>query len=508
MADPTFTELQQRLRALWPSVTLRSIGDVERTVVVVHSLSMEVPDQLIPVFPAYEERFLCLVLSLLRSRRSRVVYVTSQPILPRLIDYYFGLVPELDTPEARGRFSVVSLVDGRNQPLTKKLLTRPGAIERIRALVAQPELAFLLPFATSADEVELAVRLEIPLYGADPELEWLGTKTGSRRVFAEEGVRHARGFDVGGERDVLRAMRSFTGDKAILKLDRGVSGLGNALVDIRRARDAGALARAIELEDTEASVRDYLAALADQGGIVEQLIEGDDLRSPSAQLRISPSGQVDILSTHDQVLGGPNGQTYFGCRFPADPEYAPQIAAEALTVGRRLAREGVIGRCAVDFVSVRIEAGWENSAIEINLRCGGTTHPFMAISTLTDGVYDPLAGEFRTRLGDLKHYVATDHLDAPAYQALTPDDLLDVVSERALGWDAERETGVALHMVSALAVAGRIGLTAIGDTPDDASALYRELKQTLDGIAASAAGIRRDLPQPARGVPAAAPPQQ
>ena len=37
----------------------------------------------------------------------------------------------------------------------------------------------------------------------------------------------------------------------------------------------------------------------------------------------------------------------------------------------------------------------------------------MAISTLTDGVYDPLAGEFRTRLGDLKHYVATDHLDAP-----------------------------------------------------------------------------------------------
>jgi len=505
MADREFAELQSRLRALWPSVTLRSIGDVERTVVVVHSISMDVPDQLVPVFPAYEERFLCLVLSLLRSRKSRVVYVTSQPILPRLIDYYFGLVPELDTPDARSRFSVVSLVDGRNEPLTRKLLGRPGAIERIRKLVAQPELAFLLPFATSRDEVELAVRLGIPLYGADPKLAWLGTKIGGRRVFAEEGVRHARGFDVGGERDVLRALRELDGGRAIVKLDRGVSGLGNALVDVRRACDDGALAGVMELEDTEASVEDYLAALADQGGIVEQLIEGDDLRSPSAQLRISPSGQVDILSTHDQVLGGPNGQTYFGCRFPADPEYARQIAAEALTVGRRLAREGVIGRCAVDFVSVRTEAGWENSAIEINLRCGGTTHPFMAISTLTDGVYDPLAGEFRTPLGDVKHYVATDHLDAPAYQALTPDDLLDVVSERALGWDAERETGVALHMVSALAVAGRIGLTAIGDTPTDASALYRELKQTLDGLAAKAAGVTPDLPQPARGVPAASP---
>ena len=35
-----FAELQARLRALWPNVTLRSIGEVERTVVVVHSISV------------------------------------------------------------------------------------------------------------------------------------------------------------------------------------------------------------------------------------------------------------------------------------------------------------------------------------------------------------------------------------------------------------------------------------------------------------------------------------
>ena len=291
MPNREFAELQQRLRALWPSVTLRSIGDVERTVVVVHSISMDVPDQLIPVFPAYEERFLCLVLSLLRSRNSRVVYVTSQPILPRLIDYYFGLVPELDTPEARSRFSVVSLVDARNLPLTKKLLARPGAIERIRALVAEPELAFLLPFATSRDEVELAVRLGIPLYGADPALEWLGTKTGSRRVFAEEGVPHARGFDVAGERDVLDcAARAAERDGHPQARPRRQRPRQRTASTSRRALEDGALAEALSLEDTEADVGDYLAALADQGGIVEERIEGDDFRSPSAQLRISPSG--------------------------------------------------------------------------------------------------------------------------------------------------------------------------------------------------------------------------
>ena len=146
MAEPTFAELQSKLRELWPSVTLRSIGDVERTVVVAHSISFDVPDHLIPVFPAYEERFLCLVLSLLRAPRSRVVYVTSQPIHSRLLEYYFGLVPELDTPEARERFVPVSLVDGRNEPLSRKLLARPGAIRRIRDLIGDPEVAFLLPF--------------------------------------------------------------------------------------------------------------------------------------------------------------------------------------------------------------------------------------------------------------------------------------------------------------------------------------------------------------------------
>ena len=131
--DAAFAELQAKLRSFWPSVTLRSIGDVERTVVVVHSISLEVPEHLVPVFPAYEERFLCLVLSLLRAPRSRVIYVTSQPIHPRLLDYYFGLVPELDTAEARSRFATVSLVDGRNEPLTRKLLARPGALQRSAA---------------------------------------------------------------------------------------------------------------------------------------------------------------------------------------------------------------------------------------------------------------------------------------------------------------------------------------------------------------------------------------
>ena len=485
MSDPSFAELQAKLRSFWPTVTLRSIGDIERTVVVVHSISFEVPDHLIPVFPAYEERFLCLVLSLLRAPRSRVVYVTSQPIHPRVLDYYFGLVPELDTPEARSRFSAVSLVDGRNEPLTRKLLARPGAIRRIHGLVGDAELAFILPFCMTDDEMQLAVSLGLPIYGCDAALNWLGTKKGSRRVFEEEGVPHPVGLEIDRGHDLAGAIRELqkrtTAPGAVLKLDRGVSGLGNALVDLRASGDD--LSHALQLEDPELSLEDYFDALGDQGGIVEERIEGESYRSPSVQLRMSPAGQVDIMSTHDQILGGPHGQTYFGCHFPADEEYADRIAAQALKVGRRLVREGVIGRASVDFVAVREAEEWRPYAVEINLRCGGTTHPLFALTALTDGAYDPLAVEYRTRLGELKHYAATDHLDSPAYRSLTPDDLLDVIAERRLGWDTESETGVVLHMISALAVAGRIGLTAIGDTLEQARGLYYEVKAAVDEAA-------------------------
>jgi hypothetical protein len=485
----TFEELQAQFRDIWPSVTLRSIGEVERTVVVVHSISLDVPDQLIPVFPAYEERFLCMVLSLLQAPRSRVVYVTSQPIHERVLDYYFSLVPELDNPEARSRFVAVSLVDGRNEPLSRKLLARPGALRRIRALIGEPEVGLILPFCITEDEVKLAEELQLPIYGSDPKLLWLGSKTGSRRVFAEDGVQHPTGLDVRGSDDLAAALDELRAASpearaAVLKLDQGVSGLGNALVDLDAAtRD---LRGALELEDEQIDVDQFLGLLDEQGGIIEERIEGERFRSPSVQLRLSPAGQVDIMSTHDQVLGGANSQTYFGCHFPADLAYAAGIAGEGLKVGRRLAREGVIGRAAVDFAAVRRDGAWSTYALEINLRCGGTTHPLFALTSLTDGAYDPLAGEWRTRNGEIKHYAATDHLDSPAYTSLTPDDLLDVVAEQGLGWDGEREVGVVLHMVSAIAVAGRIGLTAIGDTLEEARARYYDVKAAVDEAARQA----------------------
>jgi hypothetical protein len=214
--------------------------------------------------------------------------------------------------------------------------------------------------------------------------------------------------------------------------------------------------------------------------VVEERISGDSFRSPSVQLRVTPLGELELLSTHDQILGGPSGHSYLGARFPADPAYAAAITREAAKIGRRLAVEGVIGRFALDFVVVRRSGAWEPYAIELNLRKGGTTHPFLTLQFLTDGTYDPETATFTAPSGRPKVFAASDHVESPAYRGLTPDDLFDIVVRHGLHFDQSRQTGVVFHMMSALPEHGRIGLTAIAESHPEADELYRRTVRVLD----------------------------
>lgn len=219
---------------------------------------------------------------------------------------------------------------------------------------------------------------------------------------------------------------------------------------------------------------------AEGGGIVEERITGDELQSPSVQLRVLPSGEVELLSTHDQLLGGPSGQKYLGCVFPAAPAYARLITVHAERIGQRLAREGALGRFAVDFVVVRDAAGsWTPYAIELNLRKGGTTHPFLTLQFLTDGRYDPATALFTTPRGHEKHLVATDHLESPTLRSLVPADLFDIVARHGLHFDQSRQEGIVFHMISSLTEHGRLGMTSVGDTPERARRNYREAESIL-----------------------------
>ena len=151
-----------------------------------------------------------------------------------------------------------------------------------------------------------------------------------------------------------------------------------------------------------------------------------------------------------------------------------------MVIGRHLATLGVLGRFAVDFVVVQDDSGtWTPYAIELNLRKGGTTHPFLTLQFLTDGTYDGAGGVFLTPSGSRKYLVATDHLEDDRLKGLTVPELFDIVVNHGLHFDQARRTGVVFHMISCLTECGRIGLTAVGDSPEDARRIYEEAQAVL-----------------------------
>jgi hypothetical protein len=485
-----FARLQERLVPVWAAMRLNQPGE---SIVVVPSVAPDAT-QTGTMLQALEERMLFLLL-LLRKPRMRVIYVTGRPVPESVVQYYLALLPGVIPHQARARLHMVATHDGRARSLVEKLLERPRVLAQIRALIPDPVRSHLVPYTTSAHERDLALSLGIPLYGADPAHLPFGTKTGCRRLFAEADVVHPIGYedlhDADAVVDALARMRAARPAvaTAIVQLNEGVAGRGNAVVDLRELPAPGAaeerpqLARRLEamaFEHPDVRLESYLGQLARDGGIVEERVGGVEVRSPSVQLRVTPLGEVELLSTHDQLLGGPSGQTYLGCRFPADFGYARAITREAAKIGERLAQAGVIGRFAVDFVVVRdAHGGWSTYAIELNLRKGGTTHPFLTLQFLTDGEYDPGTALFVAPSGREKHLVATDHLEDERLRGLTLDDLFDVAVRHRLHFDQARQTGVVFHMMSGLAELGRVGFTAVGDSREQADATYRRAERVL-----------------------------
>jgi hypothetical protein len=464
-----------------------------RTVIIVPSLSLdqEVMAKIAGV-PHYEERLLCLLL-LLRLPCTHIVYLTSRPIPESIIDYYLHLLPGIPTQHARRRLTLLACHDSAPRALTAKILERPRLMQRIREAIRHPEAAHLACYNVSDLERTLAVRLGVPIYGCDPSLLPLGSKSGGRRLFREAGLQTPDGVeDLGEEQAVTEALcalkeRTPGLRRAVVKLNEGFSGEGNSIFHFAGAPDGAELARwiqsrlpALAFEARDMTWDAYRAKIRAMGAVVEVFVEGRKKRSPSAQYRVDPVGGLQAISTHDQVLGGPTRQIFLGCRFPADDAYRLDIQTAGLKAAKVLRQRGVLGHFGIDFVCVHDGRSWHHYALEINLRRGGTTHPFLMLQFLTDGVYDPASGLFHTPAGRPCCYYASDNLQAPHYRGLTPEDLIDIAVLNVLHFHGASQQGVVFHLIGALSEFGKLGVVCVADTPERAIGLYTETLATLD----------------------------
>ncbi|MGH9264398.1 MAG: peptide ligase PGM1-related protein [Acidimicrobiales bacterium] len=433
----------------------------------------------------YEERMLFVAL-FLRDPAVRVVYVTSSEVDEAIVHYYLRFLP--DPEDARVRLTMVDVGDPSIGSLSEKILDRPVVLSGLRDLV--PDGGTMLPFNVTPAEVRLAEALGLELCGPPAHLVRLGSKSGSRKVAARAGVRRIEGsenlFSLAELSEAVSAIRARrpSAEAVVVKLNNGFSGQGNAILDLDNLCDPLPASKTTFCANEE-SWPTFVEKIEAEGAIVEELLRVEGLQSPSVQLRIGTDGSVEVLSTHDQILGGPEGQVYLGCRFPAAADYRAAITEEARRVGEVLAGEGVVGSFGIDFLVVpaprsggRSGPGGEVYLSEINLRMGGTTHPYWMARLATGAGYDVARGELVAN-GETRNYVATDNLKSQHLATLTPAQVIDRVDRSGLAFDSSTGTGTTLHLLGAVPGYGKAGATCIATTLEDAEDQYRRVVALL-----------------------------
>jgi hypothetical protein len=465
-----------------------------KTIVVVPSLTLdrEILDKLTGHI-YYEERMLCMLM-LLRMPNTQVIYITSIPVDQVIIDYYLHLLPGITGSHASKRLTMLSCYDSSSISLTEKILQRKRLIKRIKKSIPTDHAAHLVCFNVTAFEKRLAELLEIPVYGCDPDLYWLGTKSGSRKVFQDVGVDTPPGREnLSSKEDIIQSlvelkMENPSLKKAVIKMNDGFSGDGNAIFSYNNLSTEKDLRnnivqffdRNLKIVANNLNPQLFIKKFELMGGIVEAFIEGEIKTSPSVQCRINPLGEIDIISTHDQVLKGDEQQIFTAAIFPANSEYAADLTSPATKIAKQLVSYGVLGRFSIDFISVKEKDQWKHYAIEINLRKGGTTHPYLMLQFLTDGHYNPDTGKFFTATGQERFYFTTDNVISNSCKGLIPADLIDIAMVHNLLYDGTRQEGVMFHMISALSQFGKVGVVCIGKSPEAARDFFAKTVEILE----------------------------
>jgi hypothetical protein len=487
--NKAFRLLQQKLLPIWTSI--RENDSFSHTSVIVPSLSVD-QEELSKVQGAsfYEERLLFALIRL-RNPNARLIYITSQPVHQDVVDYYLQLLVGVPAAHARRRLQMLCLYDGSSRPLTEKVLERPRVLARLREWISEHEPAYLTCYNTTMLERKLSLELGIPLNGADPVLLPLGTKSGSRQAFIEAGIDHPAGFEnLHTEEEIVTSLCDLARlrpdiRRAVVKINEGFSGEGNGVFTYPDAKTDPAQVREslhrLEWSSAQENISTFLRKYDQMGGIVEEMIDAEEVRSPSVQMRIYPDGSAVLVSSHEQVLGGKTGQVYLGCRFPANEDYRSMLLEQAQRVGEVLSKQGVIGRFGIDFLLTRSPGQpWQSNALEINLRMGGTTPPFHALEFLTSGSLDPVTGLYYAPDGREKFYSATDNLKSPAYRGLLAEDLFDIIIRNKIQYQPDSGTGVLFYMIGALSQYGKLGMTCIGNSQEQADELFRRAVALLD----------------------------
>lgn len=438
----------------------------------------------------YEQRML-YCMSYLRDSNTSVIFVSSRQIDPVIIEYYFDLFSR--TPAERAsmmqRWHQVYVGNAKtHRTLTQKILHSRRLRQQIISHVQDRAAAVIRCFNVSIDEQALAVKLGIPLFAPDPQLLQYGSKSGGREVFQAARLALPFGYEhVYSAKQLVAAISKIkkhdhTITQVVVKLNHSFSGVGNAVLNIEhwpQLRQEQYLRKNLLPNDSSETVANYLTKFTQHGGIVEEWMQGDQVLSPSVQMTVMPDGAVEVVSTHEQLFDAKTKQIYLGAAFPATTDARLEIMQLAKRIGQQLSRVGIIGPCGVDFVVVQRHKRWKAYPVEINLRKGGTTHPYRIAQSVTESTLDKDGILYDAQKRPV-YYFAYDNIVSETYKKISPEELIAIVRRSGLEFDKDNSSGVTLHLLGTVYKYGKFGVVCMAHTPKAAEQLFLVLRRAVD----------------------------
>lgn len=445
----------------------------------------------------YESRSLWEILNLKNKKNLKIIFVSTRRIDREIIAYYCGLAG-ITEDQLRDRLEIIALEDFDIElgdiSLVDALLTSKEAMNYIRKQV-QGKRAFLRPFMSTESESRLSRYLKLPIWAIDEELKYYLTKSGNHAIFRQAGVAHAKHIaDIKTIDDlklaILRLWEKLPSQRRFMfKFDNGVSGKGLGLMSVpmewnefkqKNNEDQNEvldhMIKTIDFRSGEFSQKEFLSYLA-KGSVLEEFFEGDLKFSPSGQALIFPNGDVQLISSHEQILDE-NGVTYLGSYFPANNAYRETVDSFTKKVAETLSLNGVVGPLSVDFLVVESNGDYQVYAIEINIRQGGTTHPYQMASFLVNGHYCSKSGALVNEQGEKRVFRSHDNLLSTSKGKLAYLDFIDLIKNEGIHYCPRKKSGFVFHMLGCLTEYGKVGYTLLANDFKD----FEQYEQKLDQI--------------------------
>ena len=415
-------------------------------------------------------------LTLLTQPQTYVVLVRSTALPPAILDYYLAIIfPDTDDrAKAKRRLKLVT-------SSAQRLLNSPQQRTHLRKLWPKKIPGVLLCSQVTPLEQRLAFALQLPIFGVEPTLAYLATKSGARALFRAANVpipfgrEHIRSLDQLGQALLAIHKHDRTVKHAVVKLDYQYGSAGQALIPLTKLpRSASALEkfirRRLKPQTGMLTVAQFLQRIETEGGVAEEWLVGPGSKAPSVQLSIQADGEVICIATQQQQSDGID--------FPARPSLRSAVNRQAVHIGEVLSQQHVVGPVTVDFITM--QAGKRSASFAVAL------HPRLTLASWAQALAQAVTHATLQPDGTLKrgkrvvHYVTKDAVVLPSAAFGQLKAVWEFVDEIGLKFDHRSHTGILVHRAEDFENSNRVGVMAIAKTHQAAEQLLVILQRALE----------------------------